>query len=149
MGSGLVSVAEINRFLEREFQGGSSNRCEDLGPGWAIAVLQAGAANLRPGGLISGPTMFSMCDAALYYACFTRIGLEPMAVTSEMSIRFLRPAFGEVVRARADLVSVGRRSLVGNIVVWTDSTDKPVAVGQGTYVRPRASSTASINDNRA
>lgn len=131
-----VTVDEVNEFLARDFQGGSGNGCEALGPGWAIAVVRPAAANLRPGGIISGPTVFGLCDAALYYACFTAIGLEPMTLTSEMSIRYLRPAFGEVLRARAELVSVGRRSIVGNISAWTDSPDKPVAVCQGTYVRP-------------
>jgi uncharacterized protein (TIGR00369 family) len=138
MGSELVSIDEVNAFLERDFQGGSGNRCEELGAGWAVAVLRPGTGNLRPGGIISGPTVFGICDAALYYACFTVIGLEPMTLTSELSIRFLRPAFGDQIRARADLVSVGRRSIVGNVVAYTDSYDKPVAVCQGTYVRPLA-----------
>jgi uncharacterized protein (TIGR00369 family) len=60
-----------------------------------------------------------------------------MALTSEMSIRYLRPAFGAELWARADIVSVGRRNIVGNIVAWTESADRPVATCQGTYVRPR------------
>jgi len=31
---------------------------------------------------------------------------------------------------------VGRRSIIGSIVAWTDDPAKPVAVAQGTYVRP-------------
>ena len=103
-----------------------------------MSLLLPESGNLRPGGIISGPTVFGVCDAALYYACFTVIGLEPMTLTSEMSIRFLRPAFGDHIRARADLVSVGRRSIVGNVLAYTDSIDRPVAVCQGTYVRPPA-----------
>lgn len=136
MGDELVSVDEVNAFLARDFQGGTGNRCEALGAGWAVAFVQPDVGNLRPGGIISGPTVFGVCDAALYYACFTAIGLEPMTLTSELSIRFLRPAFGSELRARADLVSVGRRSIVGNIRAWTDSVDRPVAMCQGTYVRP-------------
>ena len=91
--SGAMSVltaAQINDFLASEFQA-STNRCEAVGEGWAIALLTVDATALRPGGIISGPTVFGLCDAALYYACFTVIGLEPMTLTSEMSIRFLRP----------------------------------------------------------
>ncbi len=138
MGTELVSVDEVNAFLARDFQGGTGNRCEALGRGWAVAFTQPGLDKLRPGGIISGPTVFGICDAALYYACFTMIGLEPMTLTSEMSIRFLRPAFGEVIRARADLASVGRRNIVGNMVAYTDDIERPVAVCQGTYVRPPA-----------
>jgi uncharacterized protein (TIGR00369 family) len=135
--SALVTVAEVNEFVERDFPGGTGNRCDDLGHGWAVAIVRPSAANLRPGGIISGPTVFGLCDAALYYACFTVIGLEPMTLTSELSIRFLRPAFGDVLRARADIVSTGRRTIVGNITAWTDSADRPIAVSQGSYVRPR------------
>jgi uncharacterized protein (TIGR00369 family) len=133
----LVTVEEVNAFLVAEF-GGSANRCEEVGDGWAVCVIEPGDASLRPGGIISGPTVFGACDAALYYACFTRIGIEPMVLTSELSIRYLRPARGGVLRARADLHQVGRRSIVGTVVAWTESVDKPVAVAQGTYVRPSA-----------
>lgn len=135
MTGSLVTVDDINAFLERDFSG-SGNRCEAVGERWATAMLPTDAATLRPGGIISGPTVFGICDAALYYACFTAIGIEPMTLTSELSIRFMRPARGAVLRARADLHQVGRRSIIGSIVAWTDDPAKPVAVAQGTYVRP-------------
>lgn len=131
----LVTVDEINEFLERDFPG-NGNRCEAVGERWATAILPTDAINLRPGGIISGPTVFGICDAALYYACFTAIGIEPMTLTSELSIRFMRPARGNALHARADLHQVGRRSIIGSIVAWTDDVTKPVAVAQGTYVRP-------------
>ena len=137
MTGSLVTVDDINAFLERDFLG-NGNRCEAVGERWATAFLPTDAVNLRPGGIISGPTVFGICDAALYYACFTAIGIEPMTLTSELSIRFMRPARGEVLRARADLHQVGRRSIIGSIVAWTDDPAKPVAVAQGTYVRPSA-----------
>jgi uncharacterized protein (TIGR00369 family) len=130
-----VTADAINEFLEREFST-SGNRCEAVGERWAIACFDSSAVGLRPGGIISGPTVFGVCDAALYYACFTAIGIEPMALTSELSIRFLRPARGDIVRARADLHHVGRRSIIGTVVAWTDDLAKPVATAQGTYVRP-------------
>jgi len=130
-----VTVDEVNAFLARDFPG-TSNNCAEVGPGWAVARIDTSEIGLRPGGIISGPTVFGVCDGALYYACFTVLGIEPMALTSELSIRFLRPARGTELRARADLQSVGRRSLVGNVVSWTDDIERPVAVAQGTYVRP-------------
>ena len=135
MTGSLVTVDEINAFLERDFPG-NGNRCEEVGERWATAILPTDAINLRPGGIISGPTVFGICDAALYYACFTAIGIEPMTLTSELSIRFMRPARGTALHARADLHQVGRRSIIGSIVAWTDDPAKPVAVAQGTYVRP-------------
>jgi uncharacterized protein (TIGR00369 family) len=132
-----VTVEQVNDFLATEFAS-SRNTCEQVGEGWAVARFGADALALRPGGIISGPTVFGLCDAALYYACFTVLGIEPMTLTSEMSIRFLRPATGDEIRARAHLLDVGRRSIVGSITAWTDDIDKPVAIAQGTYVRQRA-----------
>lgn len=134
-GSSKVTVDEINEFLRRDF-GGTSTVCDEVGDGWAVARLDVSDANLRPGGIISGPTMFGVCDAALYYACFTVLGISPMTVTSELSIRFLRRASGRELRARADIVKAGRRAIVGGIVAWVDDPTKPVAVAQGTYVPP-------------
>jgi acyl-coenzyme A thioesterase PaaI-like protein len=38
--------------------------------------------------------------------------VEPRALTSELSIRFLRPAIGETLWARAAVDSAGRRNVV-------------------------------------
>jgi uncharacterized protein (TIGR00369 family) len=131
----VVTVEDINEFVTREYPGMPGN-CEQVGDGWAVTLIDSSTVGLRPGGIISGPTIFGLCDAALWYACFTKIGIEPMALTSELSIRFLSPARGPFIRARADLVKVGRRSIVGNVAVWTDDASRPVAVAQGTYVPP-------------
>ncbi len=134
----LVTASQVNEFLAADFPG-TTNSCEAVGPGWAVAVIVASDQHLRPGGIISGPTVFGACDAALYYACFTAIGIEPMALTSELSIRFLRPARGTELRARATLHHVGARSIIGTVEAWTNDPGRPVAVAQGTYVRPKPS----------
>ena len=95
------------------------------------------AESIRPGGFISGPTQFGLADLALWYAVFGAVGLEAMALTSALSIRFVRPAIGPELWARADLHSVGSRNVVGTVVIWTDAQDKPTAVCQGTYVLPK------------
>lgn len=131
----VVTADEINAMVEREFPG-VTGKCEEVGDGWAITSLDTSKVGLRPGGIISGPTVFGLCDGALWYACFTKIGLEPMALTSELSIRFLRPARGPMAYARGDVVKVGRSGIVGNVIAWTTDAEKPVAVAQGTYVPP-------------
>jgi uncharacterized protein (TIGR00369 family) len=79
-----------------------------------------------------------LVDVAMYVAVFTAVGIEPMALTSELSIRYLRPARGTSVMARCDLDHVGRRSVIGTTRVWMrDNPSVTVAVAQGTYVRPQ------------
>jgi len=95
--------------------------------------------NLRPGGFVPGPTMFSMADVVLWYLSFGTINrIEPMALTSDLSIRFLRPAQGQKLWARADLDKAGRLMVVGTVKIWVDDApDRLVATAQGTYVMPQ------------
>lgn len=132
-----LTPSEINAYIAEVFPG-NDNECTDIGPTWALARYVVKSTNMRPGGYVSGPTQFSLADAVLWYALFAAVGfIEPMSLTSELSIRFLRPAAGDVLWGRADLHTVGRRNVVGTITMWMDDrTDKPVSVAQGTYVRP-------------
>lgn len=134
---GGPTVEEINAMLDATFPD-TPNRCAEVGPTHAIARREIGEAELRPGAFVSGPTQFALADAALWYLVFGAIGrIEPMALTSELSIRYLRPAQGSVVWARADLESAGRRNIVGTVRVWCDDRrDKITATAQGTYVLP-------------
>jgi uncharacterized protein (TIGR00369 family) len=130
---------DVNDFVSEVFPSAfaEGTRCEELGDGWAVVRWPFNEAELRPGAYISGPRMFSSADSALWYATFTIVGLEAMAVTSEMSIRFLRPAQGGDLMARADINSVGRRKLFGTVEMWIDgSPERLVALAQGSYARP-------------
>jgi uncharacterized protein (TIGR00369 family) len=129
-----VTTSDINDLMERRF-GPTELRCTDVGERHAIAETRPGPTSLRPGQIISGPSVFGLADAVLMFAIYGAVGVEHDALTSEMSIRYLRPARGDVLNARADLHSVGGRSVVGSVVLWTGDQDRPVAVAQGTYVR--------------
>lgn len=139
--AGRLDPETINRMVLEGFPG-SRNRCVEVGADYAVAHLTADAADLRPGGYISGPTQFSLADAVLWYLVFGAIGrMEPMALTSELSIRFLRPAIGTELWARATLDIAGRRNVVGSVAVWTDDEAKPCSVAQGTYALPHQPTT--------
>ena len=126
----------VNEFLRSAFPG-TGNECIEIGGRHALARRVTTPEVLRPGGFISGPTQFALADAVLWYALFGAVGIEPMALTSELSIRYLRPAQGEILYARADLVAVGRRNVVGTVGLWVDDdSNRLVSVAQGTYVRP-------------
>ncbi len=131
------SVEEINALVQPAFPG-SPNSCAEVGDGYAVARRVITGEELRPGGYISGPTQFAVADAALWYLVFAVIErVELMALTSELSIRYLRPAIGETLWARATLDKAGRRNVVGTVRVWTDDrTHEPTATAQGTYALP-------------
>lgn len=134
-----LTPSQINDFVAQVYPAAHAEgtRCVELGEGWALARWTFDPAELRPGAYISGPRMFSMADSALWYATFTVTGLEAMAVTAEMSIRFLRPAQNGDLLARATVNSVSRRRVVGTVEIWVDDApERLVAVAQGSYARP-------------
>ncbi len=133
----MPTADEVNAMIEELFPG-TGNTCAEIGEGFATASRTVDDTMLRPGGFISGPTQFGLADAALWYMVFAAIGrVEPMAMTSELSIRYLRPAQGSVLWARAEVESAGRRNVVGTVHVWCDDRrHKPTAVAQGTYAMP-------------
>lgn len=135
----IPTVDAVNTFLSKTFPAAARTgiRCVEIDDGIATVRLPYAPDEVRPGGYISGPSMFTAADTALWFASFTVIGIEAMAVTSELSIRFLRPARNGDLMARATIQSVGRRRIVGSVELWVDGTrDRLVAVAQGTYVRP-------------
>lgn len=133
----LPTAEQVNEMVAAHFPG-SGNSCVEVAAEFAIARRDVEPAAIRPGGFVSGPTQFALADAALWYLVFgaTR-RIEPMALTSDLSIRFLRPAIGDVLWGKATLEAAGRRNVVGTFRIWIDDREhKPTAVGQGTYALP-------------
>ncbi len=134
-----VTPDDLNQMLDTMWPS-AGVRCVELSTEHAIAERAPSPHDLRPGGYISGPAQFAIADSALWFLVSGALGrVEPMALTSELSIRYLRPALGEMVRARATLDRRGRHSVVATVQVWTDDPSRPTAVAQGTYALPRES----------
>lgn len=97
------------------------------------------AKSLRPGGTVSGPTMMELADFAMYVAVFSAIGPQPLAVTTNLSINFLRkPATADLV-ADARLMKIGQRLVVGEVTIYSEGQDDPVAHVTSTYSIPNNS----------
>src|ERR1700689_2047432 len=69
---------------------GRAFEIEAIGPMRACVRLIYGPSHLRPGGTISGPSMFALADVAFYVAVLTQLGPVGLAVTTNMNINFLR-----------------------------------------------------------
>jgi uncharacterized protein (TIGR00369 family) len=143
MREAALSIKEIEDLLSREFPQGYN-----ADSGLVIEYVAFGAArirrkfnpkSLRPGGTISGPTMMALADFALYVAVFAAIGAEPLAVTTNLNINFLRkPARADLV-AQARLMKLGKRLAVGEVTICSSGQNDPVAHVTATYsIPPRA-----------
>ena len=93
--------------------------------------------HLRPGGTISGPTMMELADFAMYVAVFSAIGPQPLAVTTNLNINFLRKPTRADLIAEARLMKVGKRLAVGEVAIYSDGIAEPVAHVTSTYSIPQ------------
>lgn len=132
------SHAELTAFLQAEFP---QNRCtlEAIEPDGSVVVAHpVGESELRPGGTVSGPVMMTLADVALYIAILARIGIVPLAVTTHLSINFMRkPRADRRVIARCRLMKLGKSLAVGEVWISSEDEDEPVAHAVGTYAIPR------------
>jgi uncharacterized protein (TIGR00369 family) len=107
-----------------------------LGAGTATLVMPCREDFVRPGGTITGPALFGLADVALYAAVLSRIGRVELAVTTSMAINFLRrPALVPVI-AEARLLKLGKRLAYGEVLLFSEGEDEPVAHATGTYSIP-------------
>ncbi len=92
--------------------------------------------HLRPGGSVSGPTMFSLADLAMYYLVLLYVGPKTHAVTTNCSIDFMRkPVPGKLI-AKAQLLKLGRRLAVGDVLIYSQGLIEPVTHATLTYSLP-------------
>lgn len=93
--------------------------------------------HLRPGGTVSGPSMFALADCAIYALILSRLGREALAVTTNCSIDFMRkPAANTDMIAQARLLKLGRALAVADVLIYSEGQDEPVARASLTYSIP-------------
>ena len=120
-----------------EFWESGDLRLEGIAPMSATLRLTYHPKHLRPGGTISGPTMFGVCDAALYVAILAEIGPVANAVTTSASINFLRKPAPVDLIGKARLIKLGKRLAVGEVTLYSDGESEMVAHATGTYSIPK------------
>jgi acyl-coenzyme A thioesterase PaaI-like protein len=85
--------------------------------------------------------MMTVADVALYVAVLGEVGLVALAVTSNLSINFLRkPAADKDIIGQCKLIKVGRSLVVGEVELYSGGDDRPVAHVMGTYALPMTQS---------
>lgn len=109
---------------------------EELWHGGCRLRLPFDASTLRPGGTLSGATMMSLADFAMYVAVLSAIGWVPLAVTTNLNINFLKKPEARDLLAEARLIKLGKRLAVGDIGIRSDGENELVAHATSTYSIP-------------
>ncbi|MCL4675267.1 MAG: PaaI family thioesterase, partial [Pararhodobacter sp.] len=82
-----MDAATLNAFMMAEFpQVAAEFRVERTAPMEADVRLLVGDQHLRPGGTVSGPSMFALVDLAMYAVTLAMIGPVALAVTTNCAI---------------------------------------------------------------
>jgi uncharacterized protein (TIGR00369 family) len=110
-----------------------------MAPFRMTARMRTTAADLRPGGTVSGPTIFACADCAFYMATLAMIGPVPLAVTTSAAIDFMRKPGPGTLTAEVRILKLGRTLSVGDVLVFSDGIDGPVARANLTYSIPPGS----------
>ncbi|WP_299660238.1 PaaI family thioesterase [uncultured Ruegeria sp.] len=140
-----LNKQELIEYLELVFpQVHNDFVVEDLTETTIKMRLKVGNRHLRPGGTVSGPSMFGLADVSVYAMVLARKGRQSLAVTTSSSMDFLRKPESETdLIAECKLLKLGRTLAVGDVLMYSDGSDKPVARASMTYSIPPEGSAAA------
>ena len=132
-----MTIADIEKFLGEHFaRANAFGKIEELTDEGLRMRVPFRPEFLRPGGTLSGPTLMSAADTAMYLLVLSQIGPVALAVTTSLDIHFLRRPAPRDLFADARLLKLGKRLAVGDVLLRVDGEKDPVAQANVTYSIP-------------
>ncbi len=136
----IMNRDALNRFLETDFPqihtDGKVFDVTDVGPGTVVMRLAPNERHLRPGGTVSGPTLFALADVAAYCVVLAHIGPVALAVTTNLNINFLRKPEPGPLTCTCRLLKLGKRLAVIEASIFGEDGENLVAHATATYSIP-------------
>ena len=137
----LLNVKRVEELIDARFpqihSGGRNLVVEEVGFRTARVRMKANPRHIRPGGTISGPSMFSLADFSVYVAVIATLGERGIdAVTSNLNINFLAKPEPADMTADVKLIRLGRRLAVGEVELYSEGGSDMVAHAIATYALP-------------
>jgi len=132
-----LSKKDIQDYFEqRNLRGKNPIEIEQIEKQSARLRLRVEKRHLRPGDTVSGPALMGLVDAAMFVAILGEIGPAYNALTSNLNINFLKKPNAVDVIAECRLLKVGQRLVFGEVTLYSEGTDEPVAHATCTYSIP-------------
>ncbi|MBT26203.1 PaaI family thioesterase [Thalassobius sp. S69A] len=133
-----MSAEDLTEFMARAFPQVNEDFIIDAVGEMTLRLrMPIAHKHLRPGGTVSGPSMFALADCAIYLAVLAMIGPQALAVTTNCSLDFMRkPAADRDLVAECKLLKLGRVLAVGDVLIYSDGVAGPVARASMTYSIP-------------
>ena len=134
----LMNAKEVSEYVSEVFPQADHYgfKVEHLDIGKISISMGINDQHLRPGGTVSGPTMFALADCATYLVVLAHIGKIALAVTTNLNINFLnRPPAGDLM-AEAKILKLGKRLAVCEVSIRSSVDEGLVAHATATYSIP-------------
>lgn len=135
-----MTAAEVNDLLRSvypqlndEF---GSYEAVDVFAGGCTVRLNADHRHLRPGGTVSGPSLFTLADIGGYVCVLTHAGPDALSVTTNLNINFVRKAEAGPVLGHCRILKMGKSLMVFDIDIVAGPDGHTVAHATGTYSIP-------------
>lgn len=140
----VLSPEQMNTFLREVFPelgqqfGEQAILVEQTSHNGITMRLRATPSHLRPGGTISGPSIFLLADLSLYAAINATMGRQEQSVTTNINLNFLRRSELQDLIGTATILKAGRRLVIGDCHITGADDGKLVAHATLTYALPPA-----------
>ncbi|MDO9307020.1 MAG: PaaI family thioesterase [Mesorhizobium sp.] len=134
----VMTADEINDYLKIVYPQLNDQYSDylaiDVKPGECTVRLNATERHLRPGNTVSGPCLFTLADIGGYVCVLSHVGREALAVTTSLTINFMRKAGPGPVDGHCRILKLGKSLMVFDIDIVADGAT--VAHATGTYAIP-------------
>jgi uncharacterized protein (TIGR00369 family) len=108
----------------------------DVFPGGCTVRLNADERHLRPGGTVSGPSLFTLADIGGYVCVLSHAGPDALSVTTNLNINFVRKAEAGPIDGHCRILKLGKSLMVFEIDIVAGPDGQTVAHATGTYSIP-------------
>lgn len=136
----VMNADEVNAFLKVVYPQLNDDFADyqaiDVRPGECTVRLNAKERHLRPGGTVSGPSLFTLADIGGYVCVLSHVGREALAVTTNLNISFMRKAEAGPVDGICRILKLGKNLMVFDIDMVAGPEQHTVAHATGTYSIP-------------
>jgi len=138
MSAPKISVSEFDEIIREDLPWAHEigMRTDAITHGAATLRLPFHAGSLRPGGVVSGPSIMALADACMYAVVLSAIGSVKLAVTTSFNINFLYGARPVDLLADGSMLRLGKRLAVIEVRLHSEGHAQPVAYATGTYSIP-------------
>jgi uncharacterized protein (TIGR00369 family) len=132
----MMTADQINAFLRESFGGNILTVAEQADGRHATVRVPYHPGQLRPGGTLSGPTMMALADTAAYVLVLSAVGFQPLSVTTNLSINFLRKPAPKDLVAEARMLKLGKSLAICDVEIRSEGETDIVAHAVVTYSIP-------------